>query len=272
MTKTWLALALLALAPVAATAQDEEAPRARPLRIGDHYINMPAPKTLAKGAWEIRFTHRFSQSIDDGDEHTFWGLDSPADIGFGLSYAPVDRLQFSVMRTDVLDDYEIAAKYEILRQERGAPLSLAARAGGDWRTERDLDEQHDGVSPFAQLIVSRLFGERFEVFAVPSYAGNAFPFDDACNMPVGVAVRVQPALSLIVELTPENGDTPDDIASDFGWSVGLKRAIGGHFFEVILSNTRATHVDQYVAGGGVFGGLDSGDIRLGFNIERRFGR
>lgn len=272
MIKRLAIAAVLSLLAFQAFAQDEEAPKLTPLRIGDYYINMPAPKTLGSGKWEVRFTHRFSESIDDGDEHSFWGLDSPADIGFGLAYAPSERVQFSVNRTDVMDDYEIAAKLALLRQDRGAPFTLAARAGADWRTEKDLPDENDGASPFAQVIASWQVNNRFEVFAVPSYAGNAYPFDHAFNMPVGVAVRVQPALSLIVELVPENTDMPDDLESDFGWTVGLKRAIGGHYFEILLSNTRATHVDQYVAGGGPFGGLDRGDIRLGFNIERRFGR
>jgi hypothetical protein len=156
---------------------------------------------------------------------------------------------------------------------------LTLRGGADWRTERNLG---DRTSFFAQAIVSHQFGRKAEVFALPSFAtkagravsGNSSQalFDTAFNVPVGVAYMIRPALSVVAEILPPNRDLPSNMKSDFGWSLGLKRAIGGHWFEIMVTNSQATMVDQYVTTTYQGTPLDSGDVRLGFNIERRFGK
>ena len=43
------------------------------------------------GTWEVKFTHRFNQSLAEGsfsDQlHSLFGLDTNADVSFGVSYA-----------------------------------------------------------------------------------------------------------------------------------------------------------------------------------------
>ena len=241
----------------------------QPLRLGSDLINLPTPRTLPTGTWEVRFTHRFSEPINDGDEHSLWGLDSSADIGIGLAYAPTANLQFGVFRTDVLDNIEASFKYALVREAPSFPLSVSFRGGVDWHTEEGTDDSTGG---FAQAILSRRVGPGAEVFAVPTWASDAGSFDHAFNVPVGLAWTFRPGLSLMIEVIPENRDLPDEIGSDLGWAIGLKKAVGGHYFDVVLASSRATHVDQYVGSEFLPGvGVDSGDIHLGFNIVRRFG-
>lgn len=238
-----------------------------PLRLGEMLLNLPTPRVLTAERGEVRFTHRFQTPINDGDAHSLWGLDGSADIGLGLSWSPNNRWLFSLFRSDVLDDYELATKF-VLFEERQSPVAVSLRGGVDWRTERDLD---DRLSGFAQAILARRFGARTEVFVIPSFVTDTGPFDHAFNIPLGVAWSIYPHLSLIAEFVPENGDVPEDIDSSFAWTVGLKRAIGGHYFEIMLGNTRSTNVDQYVPSTFLGTGLEAGDVHLGFNIERRFG-
>lgn len=264
--------AALTLCIVASTpAQGQNYAPLVPLPLGDAVLNLPTPHVLPPGTWEVKFTHRFLQPVngENSDFHSFWGLDGSADVGIGLAYAPVRDFQLSVIRTSAQDNYEIAGKYLMLRQAPDFFLSASLRAGVDWRTERGLE---DRVSPFAQLILSRQFARRLELFAVPTYVANAGPFEHAFNIPFGMAWSMRPGLLLSLELIPPNPDLPDSFDSDLGWSIGLKRALGGHYFEVMLSDTPGTHVDHY--GTSSFGGLgiDSSNIFLGFNIERRFGR
>ena len=49
-------------------------------------------------------------------------------------------------------------------------------------------------------------------------------------------------------------------------------AIGGHYFEILLTDLPTTQVDQYVSTTYLGGAIRRGDIHLGFNIERRFGK
>lgn len=254
-----------------------------PPALGDVLLSLPTSHMPSKGIWEVKFTHRFNQSLDQGSFsdriHSLYGLDSNADVGLGLSYVAVRDLQLSFYRSNALDDIELAAKYNVFQQAKAIPFSAALRVGGDWRTERDLS---DRTTAFAQAILSRQFGKRVEFTVIPTYAtdagrtvsGNASValFKHAFNVPVGIAFLVHDGFSLIGEVTPRNRDLPEAMRGGYlAWSAGLKRVIGGHYFELMITNSNATHVDQYVTSTYMGSRLKSGDLHLGFNIERRFG-
>ncbi len=254
----------------------------RPIPLGDTLFNLPTSHIPGEGTWEVKFTHRFNQSIDQGSFHdrihTLFGLDSNADVGVGLSWVAYRDLQLSFVRSNVLDDIELAAKYIVVQQARAIPVSIAARAGGDVRTEARLD---DRSSVFGQLIVSHQFGRRAEVFAMPTFVTNAGRattgdtstalFRHAFNVPIGGAVMFGPAFSIVAEIVPVNRDLPNGVDAQLGWAAGIKRAIGGHYFELLLTNNNATHVDQYVTSTYQGAPLRRSDLHIGFNIERRFG-
>ena len=254
-----------------------------PIPLGDNLLSLPTSHIPSTGTWEIKFTHRFNQSIDQGNGsdrlHSLFGLDSNADVGIGLSFALRRDLQFSFVRSNALDDIELAAKYVVVQQAPAIPFGAALRIGGDWRTEKGLN---DRSSVFGQVVLSHQFGHKAEVFVMPTYvtdAGRSVTgttsgalFKHAFNVPVGAAIMIKPALSIVGEVIPKNRDLPDTIHADFGWALGLKRAIGGHYFEILVTNNNATHVDQYTTSTYQGTGLNRGDIHLGFNIERRWGK
>src|SRR5882724_2103249 len=160
---------LLSAFCLTAKAQDQYTP-IRPVPLGDNLLTLPTSHIPAEGTWEVKFTHRFNQSLDQGSFsdrlHSLWGLDSNADVGIGLSYAIRPDLQFSFYRSNALDDIELGAKYVVVQQAAAVPFSLALRGGGDLRTEAGIT---DRTSVFAQAIVSHQFGKRMEVFAIPTY-------------------------------------------------------------------------------------------------------
>lgn len=279
MTK-WLWALLVALPLL---AQDETAMPLRPLPMGDVLLSLPSNQIAAHGQWEWKFTHRFNQSIGEGsfsDQlHSLFGLDSGADVVFGASYAIRPNLQLSLVRSNTNDTFEAAAKYVVLRQIDGRPFNVTLRGGADIRTERDLEDRN---SVFAQAIVSRQFGRKAEIFLLPTFATNAGRaisndvsgalFERAFNVPVAFAWMLRPGLAAVAEVIPPNQDLPETMDADLGWSVGVKRNIGGHWFEILLTNNQSTLVDQYVTSTFQGTGLDADGIHLGFNIERRFGR
>ena len=280
---SWRSIFFTALIATGAFAQTDPSKPVARLPIGDWYLSLPSANMPARGMWEVKFTHRFNQSLDQGsfsDQlHSLFGLDTNADVVFGLSYAIRRDLQLSAMRSNTNDTIEGAAKFLALQQTARMPLSLSLRGGVDWRSEKNLE---DRTSFFAQAIVSHQFGRRAELFAIPTFvtkAGRAVSgnssgalFSNAFNVPVGIVWMLKPALSIVAEITPPNRDLPDEMDADFGWAIGIKRQIGGHWFEILVTNSQASTADQYVTS--TFQGtpLDSGDIHLGFNIERRFGR
>ena len=267
----------------AATAQvDRYAPIA-PIPLGDTLFSLPTSHIPAEGTWELKFTHRFNQPIDQGSFsdriHSLFGLDSKADVGIGASFVPRRDLEFSFYRSNALDDIEFAGKYIVIQQALAIPVSAAVRIGGDWRTEKNLS---DRTSEFVQLILSRQFGRHAEVFIIPTFVTNAGRtvngntsgalFRNAENVLAGAAVMLRPSLSVVAELYPKNRDLPKQLHGDFGWALGLKRAIGGHYFEILFTDDNATHVDQYVTATYQGAKLQKGSIHIGFNIERRFGK
>ncbi|HUP49685.1 MAG TPA: DUF5777 family beta-barrel protein [Thermoanaerobaculia bacterium] len=273
------AVAMLVLLAGTLRAQDPYAPVA-PFPLGDVLLTLPTSHIPARGTWEVKFTHRFNQPIDEGEwVHSLFGLDSGANVTMGLSYVPRDDVQLAVARSNVLDTIEASAKYVVVQQAPAIPITVTLRGGAAWRTERNVD---DRSSWFGQAIVSRQFGRRVALYAMPTLvtgAGRAVSgeasaalFRHAFNVPVGVSFMIQPATSLIAEVIPVNRDLPGSIDSELSWALGVKRAIGGHYFEILLTNNNATTVDQYVTSTYQGGPLRRGDIQLGFNIERRFGR
>jgi hypothetical protein len=275
-----LLVALLITAPV--FAQDDPYRPMGKLPVGDQLLTLPSSHIPSQGVWEVRFTHRFNQSLSHGSfsdqVHALFGLDTNADVNFALSYATRRDLQFSLARSNTNDTLEGAAKYVVLQQAAAVPLTLTLRGGIDYRTERDVEDRE---SFFAQAIISRRIG-KLELFALPTFATNAGRavdgdtsaalFSTAFNVPVGAAYFMKPPLAVVLELIPPNRDLPDATHGDFGWALGIKRAIGGHWFEILVTNSQGTTVDQYLTGTFQGAGLDAGDVKLGFNIERRFGR
>jgi Membrane bound beta barrel domain (DUF5777) len=282
MTKHFCFLLFAFCFSAALRAQEQYVPVV-PLPLGDTLLSLPTSHIPTDGTWELKFTHRFNQSLDQGNfsdrVHSLWGLDSNADVMFGASWTPRRDFQLSLMRTNAMDDVELALKYIVVQQAPAVPFSVALRAGGDWRTERDLN---DRSSAFAQLVLSRQLGKRAELFVIPTYATNAGRavagntsqalFKHAANAPVGLAVMVRPQLSVVAEFIPKNRDLPKGTKADPAWALGLKRAIGGHYFEILVTNSNATMVDQYVSSTYQGAALNKSDLHLGFNIERRFGK
>jgi uncharacterized beta barrel domain-containing protein DUF5777 len=264
-------------------AQNQYTP-VTPLPLGDVLLTLPSSHMPSRGVWEVKFTHRFNQSIDQGSFsdrlHSLFGLDSNADVGLGLSYVARPDVQFSLYRSNALDDIEFGAKYLVFQQAPAIPITAALRAGVDWRTERDVS---DRTSLFGQAILSRQFGRWAELTLIPTFvtdAGRAVSgttsvalFQHAFNVPVGISVKLRESLSAVGEVVPRNRDLPSSLRGGyFAWSAGLKSVIGGHYFELLVTNSNATHVDQYVTSTYMGSPLRRGDLHLGFNIERRFGR
>ncbi len=279
MTKLTFVACLLLVAATALAQQANQYTPLQPIPVGDILLTLPSSHMADAHTWEVRFSHRFNGQIDGNGVHSLFGLDSGANVGIGLSYVPVRDFEIAFMRQSTLETYEGTVKYALMQQARAIPFSAAIRAGIDYRNARSLD---DRSSYFAQAIVSRQFGSRFDVYAVPTYVtkagrvvnGNtsAALFDHAFNVPVGALVQVMPGLSLVGEVIPSNRDLPSSLKADLGWSIGIKRAIGGHLFEVLLTNSNGMTADQYISSTYNGAPLRSRDKRLGFNIERRWGK
>src|SRR6185436_3896982 len=117
--------------------------------------------------------------------------------------------------------------------------------------------------PFAQIVLARSFAPGVSLVLSPSWVRDTPRLRDAFNVPLGITFPVKQSL-VEIEWIPANQDLDE---SEDAWHVALSRDIGDHIFEVLVGNSRATTVDQYL-GGDFAGGFEAGDVRLGFNLFR----
>lgn len=268
-----LAALLLAAAPRLFAQVGPEAPEtpAAPARPpGDRIINLPSAETPRPGTLTLSFAHRFAQSVEQSDIHSLYSFDSGAEIGIGLAYAPFKNLNISFYRSTNLEDYELDVKYRVLS---AGPVAVALRVGGDWRTERNLQDRN-GV--FGQAVISVALGDRVRLSAVPTYVSlksgaNALvrPFyRNVFNVSGAVSVGVTRTINLQGEVQPRDGraDSPG-----VGWIAAIEKTVPRHRFAFTVGNQRGTTVDQYVSWTPQFFGQSPHRYYFGFNLVRSWG-
>lgn len=264
--KRIVGLAVVALLIMVSPVWAQEGSPYEPLRrdpLGTRLIDVTTPYTIGARTVEVLFTHRFQQTVQQGDSSNLWGLDSGADVGIGVGLGMTQHLDLTLLRSSFQEDFELAGKFLVLEQAPRVPLSLALRAGVD-RLEREGVE--DPTRPFAQLLVSRKLGSRLHLFAAPSWIRDTPRLRNAWNVPLGVGVGLPGGSWLEVEVVPENRDLDGSVTA---WHAALSKAVGGHVFEITAGNSRAVTVDQFL-GGDSAAPFESGDVRLGFNLVRNF--
>ena len=257
-----LAAPLAAQEPPAA----QEEPAAEPVErdpLGTRLINVATPFPVEAKTLEVIFLHRFHLPIQDGSSSDLWGLDSGADVGLGLAWGFTPRLDASLLRSSFQEDFELASKFLVMEQGPRRPLTATVRAGVD-RLQRDGVE--DPTRPFVQLLLARRFGRGFNLLVSPSWVRDTPQLRNAFNVPVGLTFALRGGSLVELEVIPEVGDLDGSVTA---WHVAWSRDVGGHIFEILLGNSRAVTVNQFL-GGDSAAGFEAGDVRLGFNLIRNF--
>jgi hypothetical protein len=257
-----LLAALLPTVPAAAQAGPYDPVRRDPL--GTILVNGATPYTVGSRRLEVLFTHRFQQPVNDGgDSHNLWGLDSGADVGIGLGWGVTSHLDLSVYRDSFQEDFELAGKFLAIEQAPRIPLTVAVRAGADLLRRPGVA---DPDRPFVQLLLARKLAPGINLLVSPSWVRDTPRLRNAFNVPLGITFPLPGKQLIEVEYIPANRDLKD---SRDAWHVALSKALGGHIFEIVLGNSRASTVDQML-GGDSAAGFKQRDVRLGFNIVRDF--
>ncbi len=253
---------LSVLSPAAAQENQPYQPvRRDPL--GTRLVNGATPYPVGARTLEVLFTHRFQETVQRGDSHDLWGLDSGADVGLGLAFGLTRHLDFSVYRASFQENYELAGKFLVFEQASRVPVSVTLRAGTDLLQRPGVQ---DPGRPFFQLLLARRLAPGVNLLLSPSWVADTPGLKNAFNVPIGFTFPLPGRHLVEVEVIPRNRDLD---ASRTAWHVALSKALGAHIFEIVLGNSRATTVDQML-GGDSAAGFQTGDVRLGFNIIRDF--
>lgn len=270
-------------------------------------INVPTPKKVPKGTWNIDFTHRFTQPIHPIDEsaRNLFGLDSFAVASFGVKYGITDKLFASAYRSPLCQrglcrTIEIGLGYNIFEQDQDSPFALQAytsmEGGGNFTEEYTFN---------LQARMSARIGKRVYLFFSPAVhinsngngrfdprASDFFPpatVADSFQLPkhtasfgFGTSILITPNLLALFEFTPRTGfmlginrpifDSNFRVVgfehdSEPEMGFGIQRNIGKHSFALTFSNTQTTTTSRYNSSNLV---LKPGRLIIGFNLSRRF--
>ncbi|MEW5900095.1 MAG: DUF5777 family beta-barrel protein, partial [Acidobacteriota bacterium] len=156
-------------------------------------------------------------------------------------------------------------------KESPAPFSATFHAGASLVT---LDEPlgADWSGRFrvdALLSLGFQLNNRISFLVAPGYCSNTnfwVPSSEGTfSLGVGGRFMVLDDLSLIAEWVPVLAGYKDLVDS---WGLGIEKKIGGHVFQVFITNSLGMTASQFLPGGDLL--LSDGDFRFGFNIFRSF--
>ena len=236
-------------------------------------VNLPTQARMPRGGWAFRVTHRFSRPLGDGSlgdlAKDFFGFDSGGLIGLELRYGVARDTQIGVHRTSDRT-VQLFGQRDVRRAE-GQPFGLAVFAAID-----GLDNFTEDYSPGVGVVLSRRLGERGGVYAMPAVVAHLVSsgLDDtrdpasttALVIGLGVRFRFSENGALLFETTPRLNSPEGETRVPFRQPVsfGLERTLGGHAFQLNVSNSFGTTLGQMARGGAPSGWF------IGFNIARKF--
>jgi len=98
-------------------------------------VNVPTPKKVPKGTWNMTFTHRFSQPLQPLGESApgLLGFDSMSSSSFGITYGITDKLYVNAYRSPLCLNgmcrtIEVGFGYHITDQEKLTPIAASVYA------------------------------------------------------------------------------------------------------------------------------------------------
>lgn len=270
-------------------------------------INVPTPKSVPKGTWNLTFTHRFTQPLHplSNSARNLLGLDSFGIASFGVTYGITDKLHVSAYRSPLCQRglcrvIEIGVGYNWLTHDEKSPIALTTFAsieGNDNFTEE--------YTYNLQAMLSARLGKRVYVFFSPAVhinsngqrrfdprANDFFPpatVAETFRLPThgasfgfGATFLITPNVVALFDFAPRTGfklgRTLPILDSNFrvigfrhesepSIGFGVQRNVGKHSFALTFSNTQATTTSRYNSSNLT---LAPKRLIIGFNLSRRF--
>ena len=228
---------------------------------------LPTTLRLPRHKMAFRITHRFTYKINDGSVgdffDNFFGFDSSATIGFELRWGLASGTQLAVHRTNS-KNIQFLAQHQLKAQRDNGKFSLDLL--GAVEGQDNFGEEHSIV---AGGVLSHQFEDQGSVYLHPFGVFNVtpeFPDSDRNTFVLGLGARFLIFKTrnsyVVAEFAPRLGGY--DGGSPL-IMVGLERRMGGHMFQLNVSNGFGTTLTQVG-----HGGPRQDHWHLGFNITRKF--
>lgn len=270
-------------------------------------VNVPTPKNIPKGTWNLVFTHRFTQPLHplSSSARNLLGLDSFGVASFGVSYGITDKLYVSAYRSPLCQRglcrvIEVGVGYNWLAQDKKSPIALTTFAsieGNDNFTEEFTYNLQAMISvrlgkrvyvffsPAAHINANgqRRFDPRANDFFPPATVANNFRLPThGASFGFGTSVLITPNIVALFDFAPRTGfklgQTQPIFDNNFrvigfrhisepSIGFGIQRNVGKHAFALTFSNTQSTTTSRYNSSNL---GTAAKRLIIGFNLSRRF--
>lgn len=229
--------------------------------------SLPTSLRLPRHKSAFRVTHRFARPLGQGDfgslVEDLFGFDSGALVGLEYRFGLRSGTQAGIYRTSDRT-IQLFGIQSIHQQGDGLPVGLAVMASVDG-TNNFRDEYRPGVV----LIVSRELGDHGALYVEPGFVANTNPLPDdeagdnhTAIVGLGARLRIRPTVYVVFEATPRVAGFDPGVNQI---SVGIEKRLGGHAFQISVSNGFGTTLGQVARGG-----VSQDDWFIGFNISRKF--
>ena len=244
---------------------------------GTRIINGHSVEVRDPGVLDFVISHRFGRL--NGGAYEFFGLDE-ANIRLGLEYGLAKGLNIGIGRSSFEKTFDGYAKYQLLRQQRGAtpvPVSVVGFASVAVNSLRN--ENPERSLPFSarldytyQLLIARKFSSAFSLQLSPTLVHRnlvATRTMDNTLLALGVAGRYKltQRIALNLEYYYRFNAAPEELFYN-PLAIGFDIETGGHVFQLHFTNARAMIEEGFITE--TTGNFLSGDIHFGFNISRVF--
>jgi len=270
-------------------------------------VNVPTPKKVPRGTWNLFFSHRFSQPIHPLSESgkTLLGLDSFSVSSFGITYGITDKLYVSASRSPLCQrglcrTIEVGFGYNWLAQDKDSPFALTTYAsveGNDNFTEEytyNLQAMMSArlgkrvylfFSPAVHLNSNgqHRFNPRPDQFFPPATVANSFKLPtNGASFGFGTSVLITHDIVALFDFAPRIGFKLGQVNPIFdnnfnvigfknesqpSIGFGIQKNIGKHSFTLTFSNTQTSTTSRYNSSNLV---LKPRRLTIGFNLSRRF--
>jgi hypothetical protein len=247
---------------------------------GTRLVNGQTVETKGKHELEFIFAHRFGPM--SGGAYELFGLDQ-AYVRYGLEYGITNRLGVGIGRNSYDKTSDAYLRYKVLRQSKGEvnmPVTVTffgnmAYKASPKKEDATYDIQPvDRLSYVAQLLIARKFTSNLSFQVMPSYVhkntvDKTIENNDTFVLGVGGRLKVSRSVAITSEYYHRFNVLDANPYYDVV-GVGVDIETGGHVFQIVLTNTRGLTERAFLTE--TTGQISNGDVHLGFNITRTFGK
>jgi hypothetical protein len=229
---------------------------------------LPTSLRMPAGKFSFRFTHRFERPISSGTTGdffaSFFGFDSSAQTGLELRYGVASGTEMTVHRTNDRT-IQFLGQHELVRQRdtKGLTVDLVGAVEGLNNFSRNFATTVGGIVGHRLGDHGAVYAEPLVVFKTSLASLPANQHNQTVVIGLGTRMRLGASHTYVVaEFAPRIGGYKQGVNHV---SVGIEKRVGGHVFQLNVSNNLGTTLAQVARGG-----LTNSNWFIGFNLTRRF--